>query len=184
MFSNPLYQVSGSGFKKGTFWDVLGPWEPCPGMPVEWLLVSEGPGLPSLLSPLSFKLTFWVILLRSFRQSFMRWSGLPTTTSETILIIPLMQLDCVDKMDNIPNQLICSSSSTQRFCIFSSWRLGLLFPFQLCAQVLLSFVAFHCSGLSSGGMIALQLKLMGGKQIPWCLRTSYIQSSSCGSLQE
>ena len=53
MFSGPLHWVHGSGFKKGTFWDVFRPWEPCLGMLIEQLLVSKGPSLPSLFSPLS-----------------------------------------------------------------------------------------------------------------------------------
>ena len=52
ILSGPLYWLSWSGFKKGTFWEIFRLWEPCLRMPVEWLLVSEGSGLPSLLSPL------------------------------------------------------------------------------------------------------------------------------------
>ena len=84
-----------------------------------------------------FKLTFQEVLLRSFRQSFTRF-------------FPLIQLNYIGKMDNIPNWLICSSNSTQGSCILSHWRLSLFFLFNLHA---------------SKGMTALQL--LGGKQIPW-----------------
>ena len=76
MFLGPLHWVSGLGFKKQTFCDVFRLWEPHLGMSVECLLVSEGSNFPSLLFPLTFKLVFRVVLLRSFRQSFTRWSGL------------------------------------------------------------------------------------------------------------
>ena len=70
MFSGPLKWVSGSGIKKGAFQDVPRLKEPCLGMLAEQLLVSEGPGLPSFVIPsFAFKLTFWAVLLRSFRQS-------------------------------------------------------------------------------------------------------------------
>ena len=65
------------GLKKGTFWDIFRPQEPHPGIPVEQLLASEGLSLPSLPSPFAFKLTLQAVLLRSFRQSFKRWSGWP-----------------------------------------------------------------------------------------------------------
>ena len=52
MFSGPHQWVSRSGFNKGALWDVLRLKEPHPEMLAEWLLVSEGPSLPSLSSPL------------------------------------------------------------------------------------------------------------------------------------
>ena len=52
MFSGLLRWLSGSGSKKGTFWDFR-PWEPHPRTLVEQLLISERPSLPSSLSPLS-----------------------------------------------------------------------------------------------------------------------------------
>ena len=124
-----------------------------------------------------FKLAFTAVLLRSFRHSLTRWSGLPHL--KTISIFPLIQPDCIGKTNNIPNQQICSSNSTWDFC---SWRLGLFLPFRLHAQVFFSFVAFHYSRSSSEGTIALQLP--GGKQIPWCLRTTYFWSPSCCGLWE
>ena len=47
MFSGPLHQVSKSGYKKRTFWDVFRPWESHPGMQAEWQMVTEGPDPPS-----------------------------------------------------------------------------------------------------------------------------------------
>ena len=52
MFSSPLQWVSGSGFKKGPFWDILMHKEPHLGMLAEWLLTSEGSSIPSFSSPL------------------------------------------------------------------------------------------------------------------------------------
>ena len=60
MLSGLLHQFSESGFKKGTFWDIFRFWKPCPGIPVEWVLGSEGSGFPSSSSPLSLlNLLFW-----------------------------------------------------------------------------------------------------------------------------
>ena len=110
MFSGPLYQVSRLGFMKETFLDIFRPWEPHLGMPVEKLLVSKGIGFPSLLSPLSHVNSLQAVLLRSLGTIFHEM--VRTTTSETISIFPLTQLDGIGKTDNIPNPLICFSSST------------------------------------------------------------------------
>ena len=137
MLSDPLQWVSGSEFKKGTFWDVLRLEEPCLGMLAEWLLVSERPGLSSFLSPLShlnllsgvLTEVFWMIPHEMVRA----------TTSKTILILLLVQLTCIGKMNNIPNRLIYSSTSTWGFYVLPSLRLSLFFPFWLCTWVFLSF---------------------------------------------
>ena len=95
MFSDLLYQLSGLGFKKGTFWHVFRPWEPHLGILVEQLLVSEGPSLPSLLSPLShLNLLFgW----SCWDPPEISHEVVRTTTPETISIFLLIQLDCIGK---------------------------------------------------------------------------------------
>ena len=62
-----------------------------------------------LVPSFAFKIAFWVALLRSFGQSFTRWSGLPCPK----------QLNHVGKMDNIPNWVIHSSNSTWGFWVLS-----------------------------------------------------------------
>ena len=60
MLSSLLPPLSRLGFKKGTFWDIFRLWGPHLGIPVEWLLVSKGSGLPSSSSLLScLNLLFW-----------------------------------------------------------------------------------------------------------------------------
>ena len=79
-------------------------------MQVEQIVVSEGSSLLSYLSPpLHLNLLFgsladilWIVSYGVVR----------TTTYETILIFPLIQLNHIGKMDNIPDQLICSTNPT------------------------------------------------------------------------
>ena len=87
-----------------------------------------------------------------------------TTTSETVLIFPLIQLNHVGKMDNIPNHLIYSFNSTWGFCILSRWRIGLFFLFCLYAWVFFTFVTFYCSRLSSKAQ--LPFNLLEGNKFP------------------
>ena len=54
-----------------------------------------------IIPSFTFKLTFWVVLLRSFGQSFMRWSGLQHL--KQFQFLSLIYLNCIGKMDNIPN---------------------------------------------------------------------------------
>ena len=121
-----------------------------------------------------FKCSFQVVLLRSFRHSLMRWPGIL-----------------------YPKQFWFffwyNSTVFAKWMIYpTDWSapptpLRLLPPFQLKTLPLLpllashlSFIVSYCSRLSSESMIALQL--LGGKQIPWCLRMSCIHSASWGCL--
>ena len=65
---------------------------------------------------------------------------------------------------------------------FSPWRFTLFFPFWPCSQVSLSSNTFRYGRLSCEGVIALQLPR--GKQVPQCLWSGHIWSSSHGSLRE
>ena len=85
-------------------------------------------------------------------------------------------------MDDIANQLICSTNPTQGFWVFSIWRLSLFFPFWLYTWVPFSSNAFRYGRSNHEGMIALQLPR--GKQIPWCLWLGNIQSSYYSGLWE
>ena len=174
MFSGLLHQLSGLGFKKGTFWDVFRLW----GLLVEQLLVSEGSGLPSSLSPLlHLNWLFWLSCwdpLTIFHKMVM------TATSETISIFLLIQLDCIGKTGDIANWLICSTNPSWGFWVFLLWRLSLFFLFWLYIWVPFSSNAFHYGRLSHECMIALQLPR--GKQVPQCLWLHNIWSSSCGGL--
>ena len=165
MFLGPLHWVSRLGFKKGTFWNVFRLWEPHPGMPVKvTLLTSEGSSLPSLLSPLfAFKLTFWVVLLRSFRQSFMRWSELPHLKqfqfifwySLTTLVKKTMYSS--DWSAHLTPSVASGSSSSEdsnSSCLLC-----------LCAQVFCNSIILYCSSSDGDNMTALQF--LGGKQICW-----------------
>ena len=143
-----------------------------------WFLRAQPPFF--IIPSFAFKLTVQVVLLRSFRQSFMRWSGLPHL--KQFWFFSVVQLNHVGKMDNISYWLIHSSNSTQGFCILFSWRLSLFFTFWLYAWVFFSSSAFCYSRVSSESIVALQLPR--GKQIPWCLWPSNIQYSSCGGLWE
>ena len=127
-----------------------------------------------------FKLTFWAVLLRSFAQSVTRWSGLPHPKQFPFFL--WYNLTMMAKTKNIPNWLICSFNSSWGFCMFSSWRLSLFFPFWVHSLVFFSFIAFHCSRFSSEGTIVLQLP--GGKQVPWGLTARFVWSYSCSGLQE
>ena len=98
-------------------------------MPVEWLLVFEGPGPPSL-SPLLHFLGGLAKILQTVFHKMVR-----TTTSKTILIFLLIQLNCFGKMDNIPTQMICFSNSTWGSCILSDLSFSLFFLFCLYAWV-------------------------------------------------
>ena len=132
MFSGPLQLVSGSGFKKGNFQDILWLGEPFLGMIAEWLLVSEGSSLLSLSSILSHLNSFSGSLTEIFQT--IPHEIVKATTSKTGLILLLVQLNCIGKMNNIPNRLICSSNCTWGFHVLASWRLGSFFPFWLCIE--------------------------------------------------
>ena len=47
-----------------------------------------------------------------------------TTTSKTISVFPLIKLDHIGKMIDIPNWLICSSNSTWGYWVLSIWRMA------------------------------------------------------------
>ena len=98
-----------------------------------------------------------------------------TTTSETISIFPLIQLNSICRMNDISDSLICSTNPAPGFWV-------LFFPSWVYTQVLFSSNAFYYGGLSSEGTIALQLPR--GKQIFQCLWLGNIQSSSCVGLWE
>ena len=162
------------------FWDVFRLWEPHLGMPVEWLLVSEGSGLPPLSSPLSHlnSLLWWPF-----------WD-------------PLDNLSQDGQECHIQNNFSFPSDTTQLhqqnwpyswladllhqfhlgFLVFSLWRLSLFFPFWLYTWVPFSSIASHCGGVSHDGTIVLQLPRR--KQCPQCLWPGNIWSSSCGGLWE
>ena len=117
MLSSLLHQLSGPGFKKGTSSDVFKHKESYPGMRFVQLMLSGGPSLPFSLSPLSHLNLFfgdlakiiWRILHKMVR----------TTTTETILVLLLVQLNCIGKMHNIADELICSTNSIWDFLIFT-----------------------------------------------------------------
>ena len=109
VFSHQLQCVCGSGFKKGVFQDVLMYEESCLDALAEHLLASEGPGLSSLSSPFHILTHFLVSLTKVFQTS--SHEMVRVTTSETILIFLLIQLNCIGKTNHIPNRLICFSNS-------------------------------------------------------------------------
>ena len=83
MFSGPLHQVSGLGFKKRTFWDVLRLWEPHLGMLSDYWFLR---GLASLLfHPLFYIETHFLgalaEVLRTIFHEIVR-----TTTSKAISV--------------------------------------------------------------------------------------------------
>ena len=130
----------------------------------------------------AFILAFWVVLLRFFGQSLVRWSGLPHP--KQIWIFPLIQLDhCGGKTNNIPYWLYPLLKLHLRF----------LHPLQLKTWPLLPLLTLYLS-LSSASLLStiadcvvkvwLPFNCKGGKQIPWGLRTSNVWSSSCSGLWE
>ena len=71
-------------------------------MLAEWLLVSEGSRPPFFIVPsFVFKLHFSGILAKILQTIFHEM--VRTTTSKTISIFPLIQLDHIGKINNIPN---------------------------------------------------------------------------------
>ena len=91
------------------------------------------------------------------------------------LIFLLIWLDCIDKVDDIADRLICCTNPTRSFWVFFLWRLSLFSHFCLYTQVPFSSNTFHYGGLSYEGIIAFQLPR--GKQVPWCLWLGNIWSS-------
>ena len=77
MFSGALLRVSGSGFKKGVFPDVLGSRSLIWGhwLHDRWFLRTQSPCF--IVPSFALKLTFCASLLKSLGPSLMRWSGLP-----------------------------------------------------------------------------------------------------------
>ena len=142
-------------------------------------------GLASLLCTVpsfAFKHTFWAVLLRSFRQSFMRWSGLPHLKQFWFFL--RYSLNCIDKMDNMSYWWICFSNSTSRFLHLLQLKTQPLLPFlPLHAQVFFSFSAFHYSGSSSKGM-SCPSSFLEGNKFPGVYNWVYIWYSSCGGLWE
>ena len=105
-----------------------------------------------------------------------------TTTSETISVFLLVQLNCIGKMDDIADQLSCFTNFTQGVSVFSLWRLSIFFPFWFYTWVPSSSNAFHYGGSSHEGMIALQLPRE--EHIFWCQWQGNIWPSSYGGLRE
>ena len=178
MSSGPLHWVSGSGFKKGTFMNVFRLWEPCLGMPVEQLLVSEGSDLPSLSSPLlHLNSLFWwscwdpLNNLSQDGQDCHIWSN---------FVFFLVQVDWDGKTDDIPNWLICSTKSTGDFWVLFIGRLGTFCLLCLCTQVFCNSITFNSDRWGSKGMAALQLP--GGKQVPF-VEVDFLYNRTVDSLK-
>ena len=176
-----------------------------PAPPIKWIGVQEGNFLELLqafgtssgdaswattgfrraqppffaISSFTFKLTLWVVLLRSFRQSLMRSSGLSHPKQFQFFL--WYSLIALAKQMTYPIDRSAPPTPFKVSALFSQ-RLSLLFPFWLYAWVFHSFSVFHYSGLCSKSTVALQLPR--GKQIPWCLWLVNIRSSSCGGLRE
>ena len=114
-----------------------------------------------------------MVLLRSFGQSFTRWSGLQLPNDFYFSTDTAWQHW---QTYNIPNWPIHSPNSTWGFWVLSIWRLGLFCLLCLHVWAFYNSITFHCSW--SGGKDMTALQLLGGKQVPWCLRMSYIWSPS------
>ena len=100
----------------------------------EQLLVSEGPSLLSLSSPLLHLNLHFLGGLAEVSSDNLSQGGQDYHASETISIFPFDTTGLhLGKTDTyMPNQLICSSKSTWGFLASSfSWRLSLFFPFWL-----------------------------------------------------
>ena len=126
-----------------------------------------------------FKLPFQVVLLGSFGQSLTRSSGL-LHLKQFYSSFGTTQPHWQDKQDTQQTDLL--SQPHFRFLHSSqlkTWPLPALLASHLS---LLQFCCFQCSGWNRESTIALQLP--EGKQILWCLRMSYVWSSSCGGLVE
>ena len=180
MFLGPLHQSSGLLFKKGMFWDVFRPWGPHLGMPVTTHFWGAQPPFFAIPSS-AFKFPLWAVLLRSFKQSLMRWSELPHLKQFQFFLC-YSSTALAKWWYRWPADLVHESHSRFRGLLQLKTQPLLFFPFWLYTRVPFSSNAFHYGRLSCEGMIALQLPR--GKQIPQCLWLHNIWSSQFGGLQE
>ena len=126
----------------------------------------------------TFKVDFWAVLPRSFRQLFTRWSGLPHPKQfwfflwYSLTVLAKWTIYPTD-WSALPIPLKVSASSSAEDSASSSFS-G--FTLESSSASVLSTIADQ----ASEGTVALQLP--SGKQIPWCLQLSNIQYSSCGGL--
>ena len=115
MFSSPPHWVNGLRFKKGTFWDVFRLWEPCLGMPVEWLLVSEGSGLFSLLSPLLYLNSLFGWSCRDPSDNPLQ-DGQGYHNQSNFVLFSLVQHDYIDKTDDTQLTDLLHQSHSRCLC--------------------------------------------------------------------
>ena len=156
MFSGPYQHVSGSGFKKGVFCDVLMLEASHLEIPTEWQLVIEGLSFPSLLSPLSCLSTLSRQgLLASFETIL--YEMVRTSTLEAVLIFLLIWLNCSSKANYVLNGLISFFYSVWLLYILISWRLCPSFLFLSCIWILFHCIITDCHSLSSESPVTLQL---------------------------
>ena len=146
IFSGLLQWVSWSGFKKGVFLDAFRLEEPHPGILAVQQMVSEGP-VSLLHCPLFHIQTFPTSLWISYEM-------FRTGPSKTISGFLLVQLYCVSKVDNVADQLICSTKTTGGFWVFCR-RLNFLLQFRLGIWVFSHSIALHSSQMGSEGPVAL-----------------------------
>ena len=135
-------------------------------------MVSEGPSLLSSLYPLlHLNLLSGQVVPKSLGQSLVKM--VMTAMYKTISGFLLVQLHCISKRDNVADPLICSTKTTGGSWVFCG-RLNFLLSFRLGhLESSLCFIALHMVADSdSEGPVILQF--LGGKQIHWGLRMSYV----------